>query len=397
VIDSKNDVYVLGAARTAIGTFGGSLTSVSPTDLGAHVTAVALERAGVSADDVQSNVVGHVIRTETRDAYIGRRIALQAGLPISTQSLTLNRLCGSGLEAIVFATQQLQLGEVDVAVAGGAESMSQSGHLLTTNRWGQRMGDVTMLDELTGVLSDPFKGNHMGITAENLAEKYDISREEQDAFSVQSQQRAANAIEQGYFKEQITPYEIKTRKGTTVFDTDEFVRGDTTAESLAKLRPAFKRDGGTVTAGNASGINDGAAMVVLANAAKVEALGAKPLAKIISYGRAGVSPDIMGIGPVGASKTALERAGLTVADLDVIESNEAFAAQALSVSRELGFPNDKTNPNGGAIALGHPIGASGAIIFTKALYELERVGGRYALITLCIGGGQGIAAIIERC
>lgn len=396
MIESKNDVYVLAAARTAIGSFGGGLKDQSPADLGEHVTRAALERACVPAGDVQSNVVGHVIRTVTRDAYISRRIALQAGLPVTTQSLTLNRLCGSGLEAIVFATQQLQLGEVDVAVAGGAESMSQSGHLLTTNRWGQRMGDVTMLDELTGVLSDPFSGSHMGITAENLAEKYDISREEQDDFALQSQQRAANAIQQGYFKEQITPYEVKTRKGSIVFDTDEFVRGDTTLEGLAKLRPAFKKEAGSVTAGNASGINDGAAMVVLANAEKAYSFGGKPMAKIISYGRAGVSPDIMGIGPVGASKTALERAGLSIDQLDVIESNEAFAAQALSVSKELGFPNDKTNPNGGAIALGHPIGASGAVIFTKALYELHRTGGRYALITLCIGGGQGIAAIIER-
>ncbi len=396
MIDSTNEVLVLGAARTAIGSFGGSLKDVSPTELGAHVTRVALERAGVDAEEVQSSVLGHVIRTESKDSYIGRRVALGAGLPNSAQSLTLNRLCGSGLEAIVFAAQQLQLGEVDVAVAGGAESMSRSGHLMTSARWGQRMGDAVATDEMMSALTDPFNDYHMGITAENLAEKYQLSREAQDEFAAESQRRAAAASDAGYFREQIAPYEIKTRKGSVIFDTDEHVRGDTTTDALSGLRPAFKRDGGTVTAGNASGINDGAAMIVLASASRSKALGAKPLARLVSYGRCGVPPEIMGIGPVGASQTALQRAGLSVDDLDVIESNEAFAAQAMSVANELKLPAERTNPNGGAIALGHPVGASGAVLTTKAIYELHRTGGRYALVTLCIGGGQGIAAIFER-
>jgi len=388
-----NDVFILSAARTAIGSFGGRLKGVSPADLGAFVTNEAVQRAGIDTQSVGSNVVGHVLRTEIRDAYISRRVALNGGLPVHTQSLTVNRLCGSGLEAITFATQQLQLGEVGVAVAGGAECMSSAAHLLTTNRWGQPMGDGKIQDELTGGLTDPFGVGHMGVTAENLSEKYDISREQQDAFALLSQQRAANAIEQGYFKEQIAPYEIKTRKGSVVFDTDEHPRA-TNLEALAGLRAVFK-DGGTVTAGNASGINDGASMVVLATEEQVKEQDATPMARVVSYGRCGVPNEIMGIGPVGASTTALKRAGLTVADMDVIESNEAFAAQALSVSKELGFTEDKTNPNGGAIALGHPIGASGAVLMTKLIYELKRVGGRYGLVTLCIGGGQGIAMIIE--
>ncbi len=389
-----NEVFIVSAVRTAIGSFGGALKGVSPADLGAAVTAEAVKRAGVNPDSVGSNVVGHVLRTEIKDAYISRRIAKQGGLPTHTQSLTLNRLCGSGLEAVTFATQQLQLGEVGVAVAGGTESMSSAAHLLTTNRWGQPMGDGQIQDELTGALTDPFGVGHMGITAENLSDKYEISREQQDEFAAQSQQRAANAIDQGYFKDQIMPYELKTRKGVTVFDTDEHPRAGTTSEALSGLRAVFKKDG-TVTAGNASGINDGASMVVLATQAEVEKQSLKPMARIVSYGRCGVPNEIMGIGPVGATTIALERAGLTVDDLDVIESNEAFAAQALSVSKELGLPNDKTNPNGGAIALGHPIGGSGAIILTKLVYELHRVGGKYGLATLCIGGGQGIAMIVE--
>ena len=389
-----NEVFIVGAARTAIGSFGGTLKGVAPVDLGAHVTAEAVKRSGIDVDTVGSNVVGHVLRTEIRDAYISRRVALNGGLPIHTQSLTLNRLCGSGLEAITFATQQLQLGEVGVAVAGGTESMSSSAHLLTTNRWGQPMGDGKIQDELTGSLTDPFGVGHMGITAENLSDKYKISREQQDELSLQSQERAANAIEQGYFKDQIVPYEIKSRKGVTVFYTDEHPKAGSTIEGLAKLRTVFK-EGGTVTAGNASGINDGAAMVVLANQAQVDAQKLSPMARVVSYGRCGVPNEIMGIGPVGACTIALERAGLKIGDMDVIESNEAFAAQALSVARELDLPNDKTNPNGGAIALGHPIGASGAILMTKLIYELHRVGGKYGLVTLCIGGGQGIAMIIE--
>jgi len=306
----------------------------------------------------------------------------------------LNRLCGSGLEAITFATQQLQLGEVEVAVAGGTECMSSAAHLLTTNRWGQAMGDGKIHDELTGGLTDPFGVGHMGVTAENLAEKYNITREQQDEFALQSQARAVNAIEQGYFKEQIVPYEIKTRKGVTVFDTDEHPKANSTIEGLANLKTVFKENG-SVTAGNASGINDGAAMVVLATEEQVTAQKLSPMARIVSYGRCGVPNEIMGIGPVGACEIALSRAGLSITDMDVIESNEAFAAQALSVAKELNLPNDKTNPNGGAIALGHPIGASGAVLMTKLAHELKRTGGRYGLVTLCIGGGQGIAMMIE--
>ena len=389
-----NEVYILSAARTAIGGFGGSLKGVSPAKLGAFVTEKAIARSGVDVQSVGSNVVGHVIRTDIKDAYMARRVALDGGLPVHAQSLTLNRLCGSGLEAIAFATQQLQLGEVGVAVAGGAECMSSAGHLMTTNRWGQAMGDSTLQDELTGALTDPFGVGHMGITAENLAEKYSISREQQDEFALQSQQRAVSAIENGYFKDQIEPFELKTRKGVTVFDTDEHPRASSSLDALSGLRAVFKKDG-SVTAGNASGINDGAAMLVLATQEQVKLQNVKPMARVVSYARCGVPNEIMGIGPVGACTIALERAGLTIADMDVIESNEAFASQALSVAKELGLPNDKTNPNGGAIALGHPIGASGAILMTKLVYELRRVGGKYGLVTLCIGGGQGIAMIIE--
>ena len=389
-----NEVFIVSAVRTAIGSFGGSLKGVSPADLGAHVSREAVKRAGIDINSIGSNVVGHVMRTDVKDAYMARRVAMQAELPIHTQSLTLNRLCGSGLEAVTFATQQLQLGEVGVAVAGGTESMSSAAHLLTTNRWGQPMGESKLQDELTGGLTDPFGVGHMGITAENLAEKYVISREAQDAFALASQQRATAAIQAGYFKSQITPYEIVPRKGSVIFDTDEHPRADTSAEGLSKLRAVFK-EGGSVTAGNASGINDGAAMVVLATQELVAQQSLKPMARVVSYGRCGVPNEIMGIGPVGATKMALSRAGLSVADLDVIESNEAFAAQALSVANELDFPVDKTNPNGGAIALGHPVGASGAVILTKLIYELHRVGGKYGLATLCIGGGQGIAMIIE--
>jgi len=389
-----NEVYILSAARTAIGGFGGSLKGVSPADLGAFVTEEAVKRSAIEPESVGSNVVGHVIRTDIKDAYMSRRIALSGGLPVHTQSLTLNRLCGSGLEAVTFATQQLQLDEVGVAVAGGTECMSSAAHLLTTNRWGQAMGDGKIQDELTGSLTDPFGVGHMGITAENLAEKYSITREQQDEFSLQSQQRAVTAIENGYFKDQIVPYEMKTRKGVTVFDTDEHPRSNSTLDGLAGLRAVFK-EGGSVTAGNASGINDGAAMVVLATEEQVKQQNVKPMARVVSYGRCGVPNEIMGIGPVGACTIALNKAGLKIADMDVIESNEAFAAQALSVAKELGLPDDKTNPNGGAIALGHPIGASGAILLTKLIYELHRVDGKYGLVTLCIGGGQGIAMIIE--
>lgn len=389
-----NNVFILSAARTAIGSFGGSLKGVSPADLGAFVTREAVARSGVSLESIGSNVVGHVIRTDIKDAYMSRRVALEGGLPVHTQSLTLNRLCGSGLEAVTFATQQLQLGEVGVAVAGGTECMSSAGHLLTTNRWGQAMGDGKIQDELTGALTDPFGVGHMGITAENLADKYSISREQQDEFALQSQERALAAIEAGYFNEQIVPYEMKTRKGVAVFDTDEHPRAGSSLDALNGLRAVFK-EGGSVTAGNASGINDGASMLVLATEDEVNRQGLKPMARVVSYSRCGVPNEIMGIGPVGASTIALKKAGLSVTDMDVIESNEAFAAQALSVAKELDLPNDKTNPNGGAIALGHPVGASGAILLTKLVYELQRVGGKYGLVTLCIGGGQGIAMVIE--
>lgn len=389
-----NDVFIVSAVRTAIGSFGGTLKGVAPADLGAFVAREAVARSTVDPQSIGSNALGHVIRTDIKDAYISRRVALNGGLPVHTQSLTLNRLCGSGLEAVAYVTQQLQLGEVGVAVAGGVECMSSAAHLLTTNRWGQAMGDGIIQDELTGALTDPFGVGHMGITAENLSDKYDISREAQDEFSLQSQQRAVHAIEQGYFKEQIVPYEIKTRKGSTVFDTDEHPKTNSSIEGLAKLRTVFK-EGGTVTAGNASGINDGASMLVLATEQEVAKQSLQAMAKVVSYGRCGVPNEIMGIGPVGASQIALKRANLSISDMDVIESNEAFAAQALAVAKELDLPDDKTNPNGGAIALGHPIGASGGIILTKALYELKRTGGKYGLITMCIGGGQGIAMIVE--
>lgn len=389
-----NQVFIVSAVRSAIGSFGGTLKGVSPADLGAFITKSAVDRSGIDPQTIGSNVVGHVLRTDIKDAYMSRRVALNAGLPVHTQSLTLNRLCGSGLEAITFATQQLQLDEVGVAVAGGVESMSGAAHLLTTNRWGQAMGDGKIQDELTGALTDPFGVGHMGITAENLAEKYDISREQQDQLALQSQQRAVAAIDRGAFKEQIVPYEIKTRKGSVEFSVDEHPREQTTLEGLAGLRAVFK-EGGTVTAGNASGINDGASMVVLATEKQVGTQDLKPMARVVSYGRCGVAHDVMGIGPVGACTIALERAGLTISDMDVIESNEAFAAQALSVAKELSLPEDKTNPNGGAIALGHPIGASGAILLTKLIYQLHQVGGKYGLVTLCIGGGQGIAMVIE--
>ncbi len=389
-----NQVFIVAATRTAIGSFGGTLKGMSPAMLGEHVTREVVKRSKVDPASIQSQVVGHVIRTDIKDAYIARRISLNAGLPVHTQSLTLNRLCGSGLEAITFASQQIQLGEVNVAVAGGTESMSSAGHLLTTNRWGQKMGDGVIQDELTGALTDPFGVGHMGVTAENLAAKYSLSRSQQDEFALLSQQRAVAAIEAGRFVEQITPITIQSRQGDVDFAVDEHPRASTNLEGLTSLKPVFLKDG-SVTAGNASGINDGAAMVMLASETEVSRQQLQPLARVVSYGRCGVPNEIMGIGPVGATQIALNRAGLKIADLDVIESNEAFAAQALAVAKELNFPIERTNPNGGAIALGHPIGASGAVLMTKLVYELQRVQGRYGLATLCIGGGQGIAMIVE--
>ena len=390
------EVVFVGAARTAIGSFGGSLKDVPPADLGALVIKTALERAGVAPKEVGHVVLGHVIPSVPQDAYISRVAALNAGVPQEAPAFNVNRLCGSGLQAIVSAAQAIQLGDCDVAVGAGAESMSRGAYLSTSNRWGARMGDVKMLDYMLGALHDPRLHIHMGITAENVAARYEITREQQDAYAVQSQQRAAKAVAAGIFKDQIVPVEIKTRKGVVLFDTDEGVKGDTTVDALGKMKPAFKKEDGTVTAGNASTLNDGAGAVVMASSEKAKELGLKPLARLVSYGHAGVEPEYMGIGPVPASRNALAKAGLTVADMDLIEANEAFAAQACAVAKELGLDNEKVNPNGSGISLGHPVGGTGAILVTKAIYELQRTGGRYALITMCIGGGQGIAMVIER-
>jgi acetyl-CoA C-acetyltransferase len=389
------EVVVLSGTRTAIGDYGGALKDVAPTDLAATVVREAVKRANVDPGEVGQLVFGNVIHSEPKDMYLSRFACIKGGLPQETVALTLNRLCGSGLQAIVSASQSIALGDCDTAVAGGTESMSRGGYLLPTLRWGQRMADGGVIDMMVGALTDPFDTAHMGITAENVAERWKISREEQDAFAVESHRRAINAIEKGYFKEQIVPVEVKGRKGPVLVDRDEHPRADASVEGLAKLRAAFKKDG-SVTAGNASGINDGAAAVVLMEAGQARSRGLKPLARLVSYAVAGVDPQIMGIGPVPASMKALQRAGLKVADMDVIESNEAFAAQALAVACDLALPADKTNPNGGAVGLGHPIGATGCILAVKALYELQRIRGRYALVTMCIGGGQGIAAVFER-
>lgn len=391
-----NEVIVASAVRTAIGDFGGALKDVPPCDLGATVIKAALERAGVSGDEVGHVAVGHVINTEPRDMYLSRVAAMNAGISKETPAFNVNRLCGSGLQAIVSAAQTIMLGDAEIAVGAGAESMSRAPYIAPAQRWGARMGDSVMLDMMTGALSDPFGKMHMGVTAENVAAKFGINRQDQDALAAESHRRAAAAIDAGYFRDQIVPVKIKSRKGEIVFDTDEHVRRDVTADSLAGLKTVFQKENGTVTAGNASGLNDGAGALVLMNASVAAKRGVKPLARLVAYAHAGVDPDIMGIGPVPATQAALKRAGLTVDQLDVIEANEAFAAQACAVSRELKLDAAKVNPNGSGIGLGHPIGATGAIIATKALHELQRVGGRYALVTMCIGGGQGIAAIFER-
>ena len=392
---SKADVVVLSAVRTAIGSFGGGLKDVPLSQLATTAVKEAVQRAGVAPDAIGHLAMGNVIPTEPRDAYLSRVAALQAGLPKEVPAFNVNRLCGSGLQAIVSASQSLLLGDADIAIGAGAESMSRGPYLMQAARWGARMGDTQMLDYMTGILHDPFEGMHMGITAENVAARHSITREMQDQLAAQSQQRAARAIAEGRFKGQIVPVEIATRKGTVVFDTDEHVRGDTTTEGLAKMKPVFKKDG-LVTAGNASGINDGAGALVLATAARADSLGLKPLARLVAYAHAGVEPAYMGIGPVPATRAALQRAGLSVEQLDVIESNEAFAAQACAVSQELGLDPAKVNPNGSGISLGHPVGATGAIIATKLIHELHRVNGRYGLATMCIGGGQGIALVFER-
>ncbi len=388
------DVFIVSAVRTAVGDFGGALKDMMPAQLGAKVIAEAVSRAGLAASDVQHVVMGQVIPSGPKDAYMARVAALEAGLPEEAPALTLNRLCGSGAQAIVSSAQMMTLGEADIVVAGGAESMSNAPYIANGVRWGTKMGAAAMEDALTATLSDPRLGYHMGMTAENIAERYQISRETQDALAVEGHRRAARAIAEGRFKEQIVPVEIKTRKGVTVFDTDEHVRADIDAEGMAKLKPVFRKDG-SVTAANASGINDGAAALVLATGRAVEAKGLKPMARIVSWGHAGVDPAHMGIGPVKAVPIALQRAGLTLDDIDVIEANEAFAAQACAVAKELGFDAEKLNPNGSGIAVGHPVGATGAIITVKCAYELKRTGGRYGLITMCIGGGQGIALVIE--
>ena len=391
---TQPEVVVLSGVRTAIGDFGGSLKDKPPTELGAAVAREAVKRAGIQPGDVEHVVFGNVIHTDVHDMYLARVAAVNAGIPVETPALTLNRLCGSGLQAIVSAAQTIYMGDTRVAVGGGSEVMSRSQYWIPGARWGQRMGDGKIIDSMIGGLSDPFDDCHMGVTAENVAEKWGITRQAQDELALQSHQRAAAAIAAGYFKEQILPIESKVKGQTVVFDTDEHVKADTTMEKLAKLRPAFKGDG-TVTAGNASGINDAAAAVVLMEASEAEQRGLKPLGKLVAYAHAGVEPKYMGIGPVPAVRKVLDRAHLSVKDMDVIELNEAFAAQALAVMRDLDLPPDRTNPNGSGISLGHPISATGCILTVKALYELQRIGGRYALVTMCIGGGQGIAAIFE--
>jgi acetyl-CoA C-acetyltransferase len=391
----QREVMVVSGVRTAIGDFGGALKDMAPTALAAQVVREALARAGVDGAEVGHVVFGNVIHTEPKDMYMARVAALDAGVTQDAPALTVNRLCGSGLQAIVSAAQSILLGDADIAVGGGAESMSRAPYMTQGMRWGARMGDATMIDMMAAALHDPFHNIHMGETAENLAESHQITRGAQDGLAVESHRRAAHAIAEGRFKSQILPVVQKTRKGETVFDTDEHVRADASAADLAKLRPVFRKDG-TVTAGNASGINDAAAAVVLMEAGTVTKRGAKPLGRLVAYAHAGVDPKVMGIGPVPATRAALARAGLDLSDIDVIESNEAFAAQACAVAKDLGFDPAKTNPNGSGISLGHPVGATGTILTVKALYELARTGGRYALVTMCIGGGQGIAAIFER-
>ncbi|KWC33850.1 acetyl-CoA acetyltransferase [Burkholderia ubonensis] len=392
---AAKEVVVVSGVRTAIGDFGGSLKDFAPTELGAKVVREVLSRANVPGDAVGHVVFGHVVNTEPKDMYLSRVAAIDGGVAQHTPAMNVNRLCGSGLQAIVSAAQTILLGDADVAIGGGAESMSRAPYTVPAARFGQRMGDGKLVDMMLGALHDPFQTIHMGVTAENVARKYGITRDDQDALALESHRRAARAIAEGRFKDQILPIAIRTRKGEVQFDTDEHVRNDASADDFTKLKPVFQKENGTVTAGNASGINDAAAAVLMMSADAARAQGVKPLARLVSYAHAGVDPAYMGIGPVPATQKALERAGLTIADFDVIEANEAFAAQACAVTKELGLDPAKVNPNGSGISLGHPIGATGALITVKALHELKRIGGRYALVTMCIGGGQGIAAIFE--
>jgi acetyl-CoA C-acetyltransferase len=389
------DVVVIGGVRTPIGGYGGSLKNSPPTSLAAQCVRESVSRAGIEPGDVDHVVIGNVIHTEARDHYLARVAAIDAGLPYETPAVTVNRLCGSGLQAIVTAAQTIMLADADTAVAGGAENMSRSPYISQALRWGARMNDTSFTDMMVGALHDPFDDCHMGITAENVAKKYVVSREDQDALAVESHQRAGHAIAQGYFKSQILPIEIQVKRKTVIFDTDETVRSDSSIEKLGKLRPVFQK-GGTVTAGNASSINDGAAAIVLMESRLAEKRGLTPLGRLVAYSFAGVDPQYMGIGPIPAVRQLLKKTGLRVDDFDVIEVNEAFAAQALAVCRDLKLPADRTNPNGSGISLGHPVGATGAILTVKALYELNRIEGKRALVTMCIGGGQGIAAVFER-
>jgi acetyl-CoA C-acetyltransferase len=390
------EVVIVSGARSAIGTYGGSLKDLAPTELAGQIVRDVLTRAEVKGDEVGHVVFGHVVNTEPKDMYLSRVAAINGGCSEGVPAFNVNRLCGSGLQAIVSASQSILLGDCDIAIGGGAEGMSRAPYASLNMRWGARMGDTKMVDMMVSALHDPFHNIHMGITAENIAAKWGITREDQDALAVESHNRTQRAIDAGFFKSQIMPVTLKSRKGDVVFDTDEHYRPNCTLADLAKLKPAFLKENGTVTAGNASGINDAAAAVVLMEAGTAKARGLKPLARLVAYAHAGVDPKYMGIGPVPATQMALKKAGLTINDLDVIEANEAFAAQACAVSRDLGLDPAKVNPNGSGISLGHPIGATGALITVKALYELERIGGRYALVTMCIGGGQGIAAIFER-
>ncbi len=389
-----SDIVILGGARTAIGTFGGALANTPPIELARIASEAAMQRAGVEPGQIGNVVFGHVINTEPRDAYLSRAAAIEAGVSNTAPAMNVNRLCGSGAQAIASATQSLMLGDADFALAGGAESMTRAPYIVPSQRFGAKMGDVQTLDMMLGALTCPFGTGHMGVTAENVADEHDVSREDMDGFAVESQRRALAAIEAGYFREQIVPVQVRVRRDMVPFDTDEHPKAST-MDSLGKLRAVFKKDG-RVTAGNASGINDGAAAIVLARAEAAEKAGLTPKFRVLGYAHAGVRPEVMGIGPVPAVENLLARTGLSIADFDVIESNEAFAAQAIAVNKGLGLDTAKVNPNGGAIALGHPVGATGAIITVKAMYELERIGGSKALITMCIGGGQGIALAIER-